>query len=67
MLARHYTYKVSWNEESEEVLATCLEFPSISWLDKDSMNAFAGVMALVDLILDDMRRTGEAPPPPIRS
>ena len=27
-----YTYRVTWSVEDEEFVATCLEFPSLSWL-----------------------------------
>lgn len=28
-----YTYRVSWSEEDAEFVATCAEFPGLSWLD----------------------------------
>ncbi len=28
----HYTYRVTWSAEDGEFLATCAEFPSLSWL-----------------------------------
>ena len=28
----HYTYRVSWSADDAEYVATCAEFPSLSWL-----------------------------------
>ena len=42
-----YTYSVAWSPEDQEYVATCVEFPSISWLDGDAAEAIRGVQKLV--------------------
>lgn len=61
----HYTYRVTWSEEDGEYLGLCLEFPSLSWLASGPGNAFAGIRALVQVTVRDMRQTGENPPEPL--
>ena len=29
-----YTYRITWSEEDQEYVGLCVEFPSLSWLDK---------------------------------
>jgi predicted HicB family RNase H-like nuclease len=61
----HYTYRVSWSPEDDECVATCAEFPSLSWLDKDPVEALVGVKQLVRDAIEDMRANGEQIPEPI--
>lgn len=58
----HYTYRVSWSPEDQEFVATCAEFPSLSWLDADRAAALTGIVQLVHGVLADMRENGETPP-----
>ena len=44
-----YTYRVTWSVEDDEFVATCAEFPSLSWLADSQPAALQG---LVDLIAD---------------
>jgi predicted RNase H-like HicB family nuclease len=55
----HYTYRVSWSAEDDEFVATCLEFPSLSWLAASQVEALEGLMALLRDTVVDMEEQGE--------
>jgi len=59
-----YTYRVTWSEEDGEFVATCTEFPSLSWLARTQTEALAGVTALVGEVLVDLAAEGEEAPVP---
>lgn len=61
----HYTYRVCWSNDSQEFLAQCTEFPSLTWLAETPEQAMQGIRSLVAEILEDMRQTGEIPPVPL--
>jgi predicted HicB family RNase H-like nuclease len=61
----HYTYRVTWSPEDQEFVATCVEFPSLSWLDADDIDALRGIKKLVFEVVEDMSANGEAVPEPI--
>ncbi|TCI00174.1 toxin-antitoxin system HicB family antitoxin [Roseococcus sp. SYP-B2431] len=61
----HYTYRVSWSAEDQEHVATCAEFPSMSWLAADPGAALAGLRKLIRETVVDMVANGEAPPVPL--
>lgn len=58
----HYTYRVSWSAEDGEFVGTVAELPSLSWLDRDQVEAFLGVRKLVADVVSDMLARGETPP-----
>jgi predicted RNase H-like HicB family nuclease len=60
-----YTYRVSWSEEDDEYVATCAEFPSLSWLDSSPEGALSGIRKVVSRCLADMKRSGEQLPDPL--
>jgi len=60
----HYTYRVSWSAEDEEFVATCLEFPSLSWLAASQVEALEGLEDLLRDTLTDMEQLGEEIPAP---
>jgi predicted HicB family RNase H-like nuclease len=62
--ASHYTYRVTWSAEDREFVATCLEFPSLSWLAESRNAAIDGLEHLVAEVVADMRNTGEQIPEP---
>lgn len=62
---QHYTYRLSWSQDDSEFVATCAEFPSLSWLAADQPSALAGLLDLVQEVINDMSVTGEAVPEPI--
>ncbi len=61
----HYTYRVSWSEEDHEYVATCVEFPSLSWLDESHGAALDGIVALVADVIRDMEQADERIPKPL--
>ncbi|MGL5864328.1 MAG: type II toxin-antitoxin system HicB family antitoxin [Dermatophilaceae bacterium] len=61
----HYTYRVTWSVDDQEFLATCLEFPSLSWLAATQRDALAGLENLIAEIVQDMESDGEAVPEPL--
>ena len=61
----HYNYRVSWSDEDEEYIATCVEFPSLSWLDSTPEKALSGIRKVVVECVADMRKAGEPIPEPI--
>ncbi len=61
----HYRYAVQWSPEDSEFVATVVEFPSLSWLDPDQVEALRGVEALVEQVIADMAAEGESVPEPL--
>ncbi|BDD86866.1 type II toxin-antitoxin system HicB family antitoxin [Desulfofustis limnaeus] len=59
-----YTYRVTWSEEDQAYVATCLEFPSLSWLDASYEQALSGIRRTVADVLSDMEKSGERSPVP---
>jgi predicted HicB family RNase H-like nuclease len=64
-MADHYTYRLSWSAEDQEHVATCAEFPGLSWLDEDEVEALRGVQRLVREVVEDLRASGEPVPEPL--
>lgn len=60
----HYTYRVAWSVEDEEFVATCVEFPSLSWLSPSQIEALQGLDALLRDVISDLEATGEPIPQP---
>ncbi len=65
MATDHYTYRISWSAGDDEYVATCAEFPSLSWLDEDQTEALKGIRQLVQEVVLDLRANGETVPVPI--
>lgn len=63
----HYTYRVTWSVEDDEFVATCLEFPLLSWLAATQEDALRGLRDLVTEVVDDLRRNQEPVPEPLSS
>jgi predicted HicB family RNase H-like nuclease len=61
----HYTYRVTWSPDDQEFVGTCAEFPSLSWLEADDIDALRGIKKLVAEVAEDMRANGEAVPEPL--
>ncbi len=61
----HYTYRVTWSVEDQEFVATCLEFPSLSWLAATQVDALTGLETLIAEIVQDMTAQGEPIPDPL--
>jgi predicted HicB family RNase H-like nuclease len=62
MTTDHYTYRISWSSSDSEYVGTCAEFPSLSWLDEDQVEALKGIKHLVSDVIDDLRASGEPIP-----
>ncbi len=60
-----YTYRVTWSVEDGEFVATCVEFPSLSWLSESQSAALQGMVDLVADIVADLADEGEAVPEPL--
>lgn len=60
-----YTFRVSWSAEDEEFVATCVEFPSLSWLAGSPEDALSGLRTLVDDVIQDLRSNDEVIPEPL--
>ena len=60
----HYAYRLVWAAEDQEFVATCAEFPSVSWLDADQVEALKGLEVLVGEVLGDLEAEGEEVPQP---
>lgn len=65
MKVNHYTYRVSWSPEDGEHVATCAEFPSLSWLARTPEAALAGIRRVVADVVADLQASGEPVPPPL--
>lgn len=63
--AEKYTYRVTWSEEDEEFVGLCAEFPSLSWLSDNQIEAIKGIRQLVDETCADITSEGEDLPEPI--
>lgn len=61
----HYTYRVTWSEDDKEYVGLCAEFPSLSHLDKNQMDAMQGMLDLVKDVVSDMKANDEAVPVPL--
>jgi predicted HicB family RNase H-like nuclease len=61
-MAEHFTYRVSWSEEDREHVGTCLEFPSLSHLADDPVDALRGIRELVADVVADMQANAEPVP-----
>ena len=62
-----FTYRVTWSEDDNEYAGLCAEFPSLSWLAKTPELALKGIRKVVDNVVKDMDKHGEAVPAPISS
>lgn len=58
----HYTYRVTWSVQDREFVATCAEFPSLSWLAPCQIEALQGLQDLLREVIADIQEQGEAVP-----
>ena len=59
---QHYRYAVTWSPEDSEFVATVAEFPSLSCLESDQLEAIRGLERLVADVIQDLRASGEPVP-----
>jgi predicted RNase H-like HicB family nuclease len=60
----HYTYRVTWSAEDQEFVASCAEFPSLSWLAASQVEALQGLEDLLRQVITDLEEQGEPVPQP---
>ncbi|MEO3742219.1 toxin-antitoxin system HicB family antitoxin [Plantactinospora sp. B5E13] len=60
----HYTYRVTWSAQDNEFVATCAEFPSLSWLASSQIEALQGLQDVLRDVVADMQQRGEEVPEP---
>ncbi len=60
-----YTYRVTWSEEDQEHVGLCVEFPSLSWLEKTPEKALKGIRGLVRDCIKDLQEENQDIPQPI--
>ncbi|MFC0005007.1 type II toxin-antitoxin system HicB family antitoxin [Micromonospora siamensis] len=60
----HYTYRVTWSADDQEFVATCAEFPSLSWLAPSQIEALKGLEDMLQQVIADMEEQGEQVPLP---
>jgi predicted HicB family RNase H-like nuclease len=63
-IAARYRYSVTWSPEDEEFVATVAEFPSLSWLAEDQVEALLGLDRLLQEVVADMQANNEEVPLP---
>lgn len=61
----YYTYRVTWSEDDQEYVGLCVEFPSLSWLDKTPEAALKGIREVVAKAIKDMKANKEQIPAPL--
>ena len=59
-----YTYRVEWSEEDQEFVGTVAEFPSLSCLADDSLEALSGIQQVVLQAIDILEEEGKPVPEP---
>ena len=60
-----YAYRVIWSSEDQEFVGTCAEFPSLSWLEEDQVDALRGIRRLVSETVEELEGNGESVPQPL--
>ncbi|WFE62477.1 type II toxin-antitoxin system HicB family antitoxin [Micromonospora sp. WMMD714] len=60
----HYSYRVTWSAQDNEFVATCAEFPSLSWLAPSQIEALQGLQRLLSEVVADMEQQDEEVPQP---
>lgn len=63
----NYSYRVFYSNDDNEYVGVCTEFPSLSFLDADPVEAISGIKSLVTEVVADMQANGEKIPEPITS
>lgn len=61
----HYIYRVTWSAEDHDFVATCAEFPSLSWLAPSQFEALQGLQEMLRDVVADLAEQGEQLPRPL--
>ena len=59
-----YAIHVGWSEEDQEFVATCEEFPTLSWLAETKTEAMDGMKQVLTDVISDMKANNEPVPRP---
>lgn len=62
LLNDHYAYRVIWSNDDNEYVGLCIEFPSLSWLEKSQDAALKGIRKVVAEVVADMKSNEEPIP-----
>lgn len=54
-----FTYTISWSSEDNEYVATCSEFPGLSWIEENPESALHGLRNVIREVIADMISNGE--------
>ena len=63
----NYTYQISWSEEDDEFVATCVEIPGLSGLGKSETEALVELQDALSGWLEHLRSEGLPLPVPLGS
>jgi len=66
-MVNSYSYRVIFSREDNAWVGLCSEFPSLSHVSYDQLEALSGINSLVDSVVTDMLESGETIPEPISS
>lgn len=61
----HYTYRVTWSAEDSEFVGLVAEFPGLSWLAAEQVDALVGIRNLASEVVSDLESSGERVPTPL--
>jgi len=61
-----YIYRVEWSEEDEAFVGTCVEFPSLSSVEKNQADALKEIVQVVKASVEWMVEDGEKVPEPLK-
>lgn len=61
----HYTYRVTWSSEDNEFVGLVAEFPLLSWLSAEQIDALVGIRSLASDVVAELESSGEKVPTPI--
>ena len=61
----HYTYRVTWSGDDNEYVGLVAEYPSLSWLAAEQVDALVGIRNLVADVVTDLKVAGEHVPVPL--
>ncbi len=61
-MSQHYSYRVVFSHEDGEWVGLCTEFPSLSHLAHDQVEAMKGITTLVADVVEHMLAAGQAVP-----
>lgn len=63
--AKEYTYRIFWSDSDKEYVGKVAEFPLLSYLDKDQMEALKGIVEVVEGALELLKEEGREVPVPL--